>query len=170
MSEILIVPHPLLRQKSKPLKKITKEDIELSKNMTKIMKKAPGVGLAANQIGILKQIITVHIQDKEQEIEKIYALFNPKIVNVSKELVVMEEGCLSLPKQFANIERPQSITVSYLNESNKVVEEKKEGLEARILQHEIDHLYGKLFVDYLSSLKRNIFIKKVKKLKKMGEI
>ena len=170
MSEILIVPHPLLRQKSKLLKKVTKEDVELSKNMTNIMKKAPGVGLAANQIGILKQIITVHIQDKEQEIEKIYALFNPKIVNVSKELVVMEEGCLSLPKQFANIERPQSVTVSYLNENNKVVEEKKEGLEARILQHEIDHLYGKLFVDYLSSLKRNIFIKKVKKLKKMGEI
>ena len=170
MSEIIIVPHPLLRQKSKPLKKVTKEDVELSKNMTKIMKKAPGVGLAANQIGILKQIITVHIQDKEKEIEKIYALFNPKIVNVSKELVVMEEGCLSLPQQFANIERPQSITVSYLNENNKVVEEKKEGLEARILQHEIDHLYGKLFVDYLSSLKRNILIKKVNKLKKMGEI
>ena len=170
MSEILIVPHPLLRQKSKPLKKVTKEDVELSKNMTNIMKKAPGVGLAANQIGILKQIITVHIQDKEKEIEKIYALFNPKIVNVSKELVVMEEGCLSLPQQFANIERPQSITVSYLNENNKVVEEKKEGLEARILQHEIDHLYGKLFVDYLSSLKRNILIKKVNKLKKMGEI
>ena len=170
MSEIIIVPHPLLRQKSKPLKKVTKEDVELSKNMTNIMKKAPGVGLAANQIGVLKQIITVHIQDKEKEIEKIYALFNPKIVNVSQELVVMEEGCLSLPQQFANIERPQSITVSYLNENNKVVEEKKEGLEARILQHEIDHLYGKLFVDYLSSLKRNIFIKKVIKLKKMGEI
>ena len=170
MSEIIIVPHPLLRQKSKPLKKVTKEDVELSKNMTNIMKKAPGVGLAANQIGILKQIITVHIQDKEKEIEKIYALFNPKIVNVSQELVVMEEGCLSLPQQFANIERPQSITVSYLNENNKVVEEKKEGLEARILQHEIDHLYGKLFVDYLSSLKRNILIKKVNKLKKMGEI
>ena len=170
MSEIIIVPHPLLRQKSKPLKKVTKEDVELSKNMTNIMKKAPGVGLAANQIGILKQIITVHIQDKEKEIEKIYALFNPRIVNASKELVVMEEGCLSLPKQFANIERPQSVTVSYLNESNKVVEEKKEGLEARILQHEIDHLYGKLFVDYLSSLKRSILIKKVKKLKKMGEI
>ena len=170
MSEILIVPHPLLRQKSKPLKKVTKEDVELSKNMTNIMKKAPGVGLAANQIGILKQIITVHIQDKEKEIEKIYALFNPRIVNASKELIVMEEGCLSLPKQFANIERPQSVTVSYLNESNKAVEEKKEGLEARILQHEIDHLSGKLFVDYLSPLKRNKLIKKVQKLKKMGEI
>ena len=77
---------------------------------------------------------------------------------------------LIFTKQFANIERPQSITVSYLNEKNKIIEEKKEGLEARILQHEIDHLSGKLFVDYLSSLKRNILIKKVKKLKKMGEI
>ena len=170
MSEILLVPHPLLRQKSKLLDKVNKEDIDLSKKMTKIMKKAPGVGLAANQIGVLKQIITVHIQDKEKEIEKIYALFNPVIVNFSKELIVMEEGCLSLPKQFANIQRSQSITVSYLNEGNKVVEEKKEGVEARILQHEIDHLSGKLFVDYLSSLKRNILIKKVQKLKKMGEI
>ena len=106
MSEILIVPHPLLRQKSKPLKKVTKEDIELSRNMTKIMNEAPGVGLAANQIGILKQIITVHIQDKEKEIEKIYALFNPKIVNVSKKLVVMEEGCLSLPNNLQILKDP----------------------------------------------------------------
>ena len=82
----------------------------------------------------------------------------------------MEEGCLSLPQQFAEIERPQSITLRYTNEDNKIVEEKKEGLEARILQHEIDHLSGKLFVDYLSSLKRNILIKKVQKLKKIGEI
>ena len=170
MSEIIIVPHPLLRQKSKPLKKVTKEDVELSKNMTNIMKKAPGVGLAANQIGILKQIITVHIQDKEKEIEKIYALFNPKIVNVSQELVVMEEGCLSFPKQFIEIERPASIEIEYTDENNKIIEEKKNGHEARVLQHEIDHLSGKLFVDYLSSLKRNMIIKRVQKLKKRGEI
>lgn len=170
MNEILLVPHPLLRQKSKVLKKITKKDIQLSKKMIEIMKKAPGVGLAANQIGILKQIVTVHIQDKDKEIEKIYTLFNPTIVNSSKEKVVMEEGCLSLPKQFADIERPESINIRYINSSNKVIEEKKDGLEARILQHEIDHLSGKLFIDYLSSLKRNILIKKVQKLIKMGEI
>ena len=82
----------------------------------------------------------------------------------------MEEGCLSLPKQFADIERPQSIIVRYVNHKNKVIEEKKEGIESRILQHEIDHLSGKLFVDYLSSLKRNMLIKKVQKLKKMREI
>ena len=82
----------------------------------------------------------------------------------------MEEGCLSLPKQFAEVERPVSIKIEYTDEDNKTVKEKKEGYEARILQHEIDHLYGKLFVDYLSSLKRNMLIKRVKKLKKMGEI
>ena len=170
MSEVLIVPHPLLRQASKALNKVTKDDVKLSKKMIKIMKKAPGVGLAANQIGVLKKIVTVHIQDKEKETDKVYALFNPIIMNSSKEKIVLEEGCLSLPKQFADIERPQSITVRYMNENNKIIEEKKDGIEARILQHEIDHLSGKLFVDYLSSLKRNILIKKVQKLKKMGEI
>ena len=170
MKEILLVPHPILRQKSKRLKKITKEDIDLSKKMIKIMKEKPGIGLAANQIGVLKQIVTVHIQDKEKEIDKVYSLFNPVIINYSKEFVVMEEGCLSLPRQFADINRPQTITVNYLNEKNKLIEDKKDGLEARIRQHEIDHLSGKLFVDYLSPLKRNMIIKKVQKLKKIGEI
>ena len=170
MTEILLVPNPLLRQKSEKLKRVTKEDIQLSKRMIKIMKKAPGVGLAANQIGVLKQIVVVNIQDKEKAVEKTYALFNPVIKNYSKKKIIIEEGCLSLPQQFADIERPESITLCYTNEKNKIVEEKKDGQEARIIQHEIDHLSGKLFVDYLSSLKRNILIKKVIKLKKMGEI
>ena len=170
MTEILLVPNPLLRQKSKKLERVTKEDIQLSKRMIKIMKKAPGVGLAANQIGVLKQIVVVNIQDKEKAVEKTYALFNPVIKNYSKKKIIIEEGCLSLPQQFADIERPESITLCYTNEKNKIVEEKKDGQEARIIQHEIDHLSGKLFVDYLSSLKRNILIKKVIKLKKMGEI
>ncbi len=170
MNEILLVPNPLLRQMSEKLKRVTKEDIQLSKRMIKIMKKAPGVGLAANQIGVLKQIVVVNIQDKKTAIEKTYALFNPFIKTYSKKKVIMEEGCLSLPQQFADIERPESVTLCYTNEKNKIIEEKKDGQEARIIQHEIDHLSGKLFVDYLSSLKRNILIKKVTKLKKMGEI
>ena len=84
--------------------------------------------------------------------------------------ILIEEGCLSLPKQFAEIERPKSIVVRYTNEQNKIIEIEKDGMEARILQHEIDHLSGKLFVDYLSSLKRNILIKRVIKLKKTGEL
>ena len=170
MNKILLVPHILLRQKSKKLNKVCKEDINLSKKMIKIMKNVLGVGLAANQIGILKKIVTICIQDQEKKIEKSYALFNPKIKSFSKETVVMEEGCLSLPKQFADIERPISINLEYIDENNQIIEEEKYGYEARVLQHEIDHLSGKLFVDYLSSLKRNMIIERVLKLQKKGEI
>ncbi len=170
MHEILIVPHPTLRKKAKALDNVAKEDIEISKQMMQIMKIAPGVGLAANQIGILKKIVTIHIQDKENNIEKLYALFNPIITKYSKDTVVMEEGCLSVPQQYAEIERPKSIELQYINEKNNIILEKKNGYEARILQHEIDHLSGILFVDHLSSLKRNRLIKKVQKLKKLGEI
>ena len=170
MNKILLAPHPKLRQKSESIDRVTEKEINIAKEMEKIMKAAPGVGLAANQIGILKKIVTVHFYDKEKNIDKTYSLFNPKINFYSKETVIMEEGCLSLPKQFAEIERPQSIEIQYINEKNEVIEAKKDGYEARVLQHEIDHLSGKLFVDYLSPLKRNFLIKKVTKMKKMGEI
>lgn len=170
MDKILFVPHPKLRQQAKTIIKVTQSEIDLSKKMVDVMLSAPGVGLAANQIGILKKIVTVRIQDEEKKIDNTYVLFNPKIKSYSKEKIIMEEGCLSLPKQYADIERPKSITVEYVNEKNEIIKEKKNGFEARVLQHEIDHLEGKLFIDYLSSLKRNIFIKRVKKLKKLGEI
>lgn len=170
MEKILFVPNAALRKQASSLKKITLHDIDISKRMIDIMIKAPGVGLAANQIGILKKIITVHIQDEIKNSDKIYALFNPKIISYSEKKIIMEEGCLSLPKQYADIERPEEIIVEYLNEKNEKIKEKKNGFEARVLQHEIDHLQGKLFVDYLSSLKRNILIKRVKKLSKLGEI
>ena len=170
MDKILFVPHPKLRQQAKTIIKVTQSEIDLSKKMVDLMLDAPGVGLAANQIGILKKIVTVRIYDEENEIDNTYVLFNPKIKSYSKKKIIMEEGCLSLPKQYADIERPESIIVEYINEKNEIIREKKNGFEARVLQHEIDHLDGKLFVDYLSSLKRNMFIKRVKKLKKLGEI
>ena len=170
MIKILLAPNPLLRQEAKKLKDITSKEIDLSKKMIDIMLKAPGVGLAANQIGILKKIVTVHIHNEEKGTDNIYALFNPHIKSYSEKKIIMEEGCLSLPKQYAEIERPEAITVQYINEKNETVEEEKNGFEARVLQHEIDHLRGKLFVDYLSSLKRNMLIKRVQKLKKMGEV
>lgn len=170
MVKILLVPHPKLRQLSRNIDKVTQAEIDLSKKMLDVMLNAPGVGLAANQIGVLKKIVTIHIKDEEKNIDKTYTLFNPIIKSYSEEKVVMEEGCLSLPKQFAEIERPSSIKLEYLNEKNEIVIEKKEGFEARVLQHEIDHLSGKLFVDYLSSLKRNMMIKRVQKLIKMKEI
>ena len=162
--EILLVPNPLLRQKASKLKIIKEEDIKIANQMMEVMIKAPGVGLAANQVGILKQIITINFEDKENNQKSNYILFNPSIIKYSKETVIMEEGCLSLPEQYADIERPKDIVIEYIDENKKIVKKEVEGYEARILQHEIDHLSGKLFVDYLSSLKRNILIKKVHKL------
>ena len=170
MKKILYVPHPILRQKSLYLNSIEKEDILLAEEMMDIMMRAPGVGLSANQIGVLKKIVTVNIQDKEKNLDKKYILFNQKIISSSKETVIMEEGCLSIPEQFAEIERPKEIIVEYTSDKKKLVKKNIDGIEASVLQHEIDHLSGKLFVDYLSSLKRNIIIKKVKKLVKSGEL
>ena len=166
MNDILLFPNPKLRQKAETIKKLSKTEIEISKQMINIMLKAPGVGLAANQIGILKKIITVNIFDDQTNTSKAYALFNPKINFFSNEKVVMEEGCLSFPEQFVEIERPSSIEIEYINENNKIIKAQKVGLEARILQHEIDHLYGKLFIDHISYLKKNMLVKRLNKLKK----
>ena len=165
--EILLVPHPILRQKAKILNSVTAEDIKTANLMMESMIKAPGVGLAANQVGILKQIVTINFEDKENNKKANYILFNPLIIQYSEETVVMEEGCLSLPEQYADVERPKEIVLEYIDENEKTIKRHIDGYEARILQHEIDHLSGKLFVDYLSSLKRNMLIKKVKKLQNL---
>ncbi len=162
--EILLVPNLILRKKAVKLENIQEEDIKLANKMMEVMKKAPGIGLAANQVGILKQIVTISFEDKENNKQSNYILFNPSIINYSKETIVMEEGCLSLPEQYADVERPKKITIEYIDKNKKLITREVDGFEARILQHEIDHLSGKLFIDYLSSLKRNILIKKVKKL------
>ena len=166
MQKLLYVPNPILRQKAKKINFIGDEERNIAKNMTDIMLKAPGVGLAANQIGILKQIVTIFFIDNEKKKETKYNLFNPEIISYSKEKVLMEEGCLSLPEQFAEIERPENIVIKYTDDNNQLITKEVNGVEARILQHEIDHLSGKLFVDYLSSLKRNIMLKKVQKFLK----
>ena len=165
--KILLVPDPILRQKAKKLKSITKEEIKIANQMMETMIKAPGVGLAANQVGILKQIVTINFDDKENNKKANYILFNPSIIKYSDQTVLMEEGCLSLPEQYAEIKRSKEIVVEYIDENKKIIKKEIDGYEARILQHEIDHLSGKLFVDYLSSLKRNILIKKVKKIKNL---
>ena len=126
---------------------------------------APGVGIAPNDFEKLKQSVIIKTEDKENNKKVNYILFNPSIIQYSEETVVMEEGCLSLPEQYAEVERPKEIILEYINENEKIIKKQIDGFEARILQHEIDHLSGKLFVDYLSSLKRNMLIKKVKKLK-----
>ena len=166
MEKLVYVPNPLLRQKADKIKSVGNVEIKIAKKMMQIMLEAPGVGLAANQIGILKQIVTIFFVDQETKEQIQYTLFNPNIISYSQEKIIMEEGCLSLPEQFAEIERPQNIELEYLDENNKLIKKEVSGVESRILQHEIDHLSGKLFVDYLSSLKRNIMIKKVQKFLK----
>ena len=165
--DILYVPHPILRQKANKLKSITKQDIKIANLMMESMINAPGVGLAANQVGILKQIVTINFENIENNKKVNYILFNPSIIQYSEETIVMEEGCLSLPEQYADVERPKEIILEYMDENEKMIKKQIDGYEARILQHEIDHLSGKLFVDYLSSLKRNMLIKKVKKIRNL---
>ena len=162
MDKLLYVPNPLLRQKAKKIISVGEKELKIAKKMREVMMNAPGVGLAANQIGILKQIVTIFFVNEETKKETSYELFNPRIIEYSKEKISMEEGCLSLPEQFTEIERPEKIIIEYLDDKNNLKKEAK-GIESRILQHEIDHLEGKLFVDYISPLKRNIMIKKVQK-------
>tara|TARA_Y100001970_G_C13894406_1_gene680393 strand:- start:181 stop:690 length:510 start_codon:yes stop_codon:yes gene_type:complete len=163
MSKLFYVPDPILRQNALKVKEVGKEELKIAKMMKNLMLKVPGVGLAANQVGVLKQIITISFTDKETQKEIEYNMFNPEIISYSNDTISMEEGCLSIPEQFAIIERPKQIVINYLNDKNEPKTKEVDGVEARILQHEIDHLSGKLFVDYLSSLKRNIIINKVKK-------
>ena len=122
MSQILVVPNPLLRKKSLPVEKIDKNAILFSKRMIKIMNSAPGVGLAAPQLGKLERIITINIRKDNEMKDNSFALFNPSIISFSKKKIVLEEGCLSVPGQFAEIERSESIRVKYLNESSKEIE------------------------------------------------
>ncbi len=163
INKLLYVPDPSLRQKAEKIKNVGSEELKIAKNMKEIMFKAPGVGLAANQIGVLKQIVIISFIEQETKKEIQYNLFNPEIISYSKDKILMEEGCLSLPEQFAEIERPKEIVVKYLNDNDELITKEVDGVEARILQHEIDHLSGILFVDYLSSLKRNMIFKKVHK-------
>ena len=166
MTNLLFVPNPLLRQKAEKIRSVGPDEKKIANKMMDVMLRAPGVGLAANQIGILKQIVTIFFVEKERKREIQYTLYNPKIISYSSETISMEEGCLSLPEQFSEIERPKKISLEFLDEKNNLIKKDADGIEARILQHEIDHLSGKLFVDYLSSLKRNIMIKKVQKFLK----
>ena len=154
---------------NKKLKKVSVEEgLQIATELFEILnKRKDGIGLAANQVGILKQIITINFEDKENDRKANYILFNPSIIEYSQEKITMEEGCLSLPEQYADVERPKQIIIEYIDENEKLIKKEIDGYEARILQHEIDHLSGKLFVDYLSSLKRNILIKKVKKVQKL---
>tara|TARA_Y100000741_G_scaffold62549_1_gene44439 strand:- start:530 stop:1051 length:522 start_codon:yes stop_codon:yes gene_type:complete len=165
LRKILTEPDPILRKKCEPLEKVDTETKKLMDDMLETMYAAPGIGLAAVQVGILKRLVVIDIA-KEEENKKPIFLINPQIIHQSEKTSVYEEGCLSLPGQFAEIERPAECTIKYIDYDGKEKELKSDGLLATCIQHEIDHLNGILFIDYLSKLKKDMIIKKLVKQKK----
>ena len=163
--KIVIEPDPILRKKSQTIEKVDNQLRILMDDMLETMYAAPGIGLAAVQIGILKRLIVIDLS-KDDTKKKPLFFVNPKITFQSKKTSVYEEGCLSLPGQFAEIERPAECHVNYIDYYGKNQELKANGLLATCIQHEIDHLNGILFIDYLSKLKKDMIIKKLTKRKK----
>ena len=166
--KILIEPDPFLRKKCETVETVDDHLRKLMKEMLETMYNAPGIGLAAIQIGILKKIIVIDIS-KDKDEKKPLFLVNPEIVFTSKKTSVYEEGCLSLPGQFAEIERPAECRIKYVDFNGKANELKAHGLLSTCIQHEVDHLNGILFIDYLSKLKKTMIIKKLLKQKKSLE-
>ena len=153
--KIIIEPHPILRKKSQKLEKVDDELRKLMDEMLETMYEAPGIGLAAVQIGILKQIIVIDVSKDNQKKNPLF-LVNPKITFKSVSKSVYEEGCLSLPGHFAEIERPSECHVDFIDYNGKENTLKAEGILSTCIQHEVDHLNGVLFIDYLSKLKKEI--------------
>ena len=162
---ILVAPHPILKRKAQPVAEVDARVVKLMDDMVETMYNANGIGLAAPQVGVLDRVIVVDVHEKGEPPNPI-RLANPEIVWSSDEKSVCEEGCLSVPEQYAEVTRPQRIRVRYLDEKNQQQEIEADGMLATCIQHEIDHLNGVLFVDYLSMLKRNILLKKVQKMQK----
>ena len=161
---ILTEPNKLLRQISEPVQEVGKEERRLMDDMLETMYSANGIGLAAIQIGIPKRIIVMDISKDENNKEPLYFV-NPVIKNKDISKSTYEEGCLSVPNQFAEIDRPSKCEVEYLDYDGEKKLLKADGLLATCIQHEMDHLEGILFIDYLSKLKRSMIIKKLSKLK-----
>lgn len=168
---IIIVPDPVLKQIAQPIENITDAVRKQAADMLDTMYDAPGVGLAANQVGMLNRLFVMDTDyRKEPESRNPIVMINPEIIWRSEEISVMEEGCLSIPQQYAEVERPKSVRVKYVNLDSQVCEWVGEDLASHCAQHELDHLNGVLFIDYLSRLKRNMILKKVDKMRTNGEI
>jgi len=179
LRQILTEPNEILRKKSLPVKVVNKDIQKLMDDMLETMYAAPGIGLAAIQIGVPKRIIVMDIgpYDKSENInnskidkKKAMCFVNPTIIKKSKNNSKYEEGCLSVPGQFAEIERPEKCHVKYLDYNGKPKEIFAEGMLATCIQHEMDHLEGILFIDYLSKLKKTMIIKKLVKQQQLNRI
>ena len=170
LKEIITIPDPVLRENCTPIEDITPELTTLMQDMLETMYDAPGVGLAAPQINIPIRLIVMDAAQKEDEEKDPIIMINPVVLSSSDERSVYEEGCLSIPEYFAEIERPAIVKVGYRDENGDNQEKDCEGLLGTVVQHEIDHLNGVLFIDYLSKLRRDRVIKKFAKAKKATTI
>ncbi|MBY5651137.1 peptide deformylase [Rhizobium leguminosarum] len=162
---LIILPDPVLRQLSKPVERVDSDLQRLAGDMLETMYDAPGIGLAAIQVGVPRRMLVIDIS-REGEEKQPQVFINPEIVKSSDERSVYEEGCLSIPDYYAEVERPATVSVKYLDRNGKEQTVEADGLLATCLQHEIDHLNGVLFIDYISRLKREMVIKKFTKAAK----
>jgi peptide deformylase len=162
---IIIAPDPRLKKRAAPVDAVDGEIRRLMDDMLETMYAAPGIGLAAPQVGVLKRVIVVDASRKDAPPEPLF-LANPELLWAGDEDSVYEEGCLSLPDQFADVARPEACRVRYLDKDNETQEIEAEGILATCIQHEMDHLEGLLFVDHISALKRSIILRRLTKQKK----
>jgi len=165
---ILTAPDPRLKKKSKPVDSVDAEVRQLMDDMLETMYDAPGIGLAAPQIGELARVIVLDIDREELKTGPIL-MANPEIIEASDEDATYEEGCLSVPEHYSDVVRPAKVTVRYLDRDGETKEMTCEGLLATCVQHEIDHLDGVLFIDHISALKRNMILRKLLKARKEAE-
>ncbi len=168
---IIVAPDPRLKIKAEAVDVVDDALREALDDMLETMYDAPGIGLAGPQVGIGKRIIVVDVRDNGEDDGEPspYRMINPEIIEVSEDDRIHDEGCLSLPDQFAEVERPDSIRVRYLDVNNEIQELDADGLLATCIQHEIDHLDGILFVDHITALKRKMILRKLTKIKKQAE-
>ena len=162
---ILVAPDPRLKAKATPVDKVEDALRRLMNDMLETMYEAPGIGLAAPQVGVSKRVLVIDVS-KDDEPKTPIRMVNPEIVWVSDDDRSYEEGCLSVPEHYAEVVRPASVRVRYLDHQNEIRELAADGLLATVVQHEIDHLDGVLFIDHLTSLKRNMILRKLQKSRK----
>jgi len=163
---LIILPDPILRQASAPIEQVDDAVRNLSNDMLETMYDAPGIGLAAIQVGVARRMLVIDLS-KEDEEKQPQVFINPEILQFSDERSVYEEGCLSIPDYYAEVERPAKITLKFLGFDGKEQLLDAEGLLATCLQHEIDHLNGVLFIDHISRLKREMVVRKFTKASKL---
>ena len=164
---IILLPDPVLKQTASVVENITDDIRTLAANMAETMYAAPWIGLAANQVNSLHRLFVMDTTYREDKTSRnVITMINPEIVWKSEEISVMEEGCLSLPQQYAEVERPKAVRVKYVDLQGEINELLAEDLASHCVQHELDHLNGVMFIDYLSRLKRGMIIRKFEKQQK----